>query len=46
MRASSLPRLLLAAAILALADPALAERLARWRDAQSEAVAERPRDEG
>jgi 5-(carboxyamino)imidazole ribonucleotide mutase len=31
---------LLAAQILALSDPALAERLARYRQAQSEAVAE------
>jgi 5-(carboxyamino)imidazole ribonucleotide mutase len=35
---------LLAAAILATADPALAERLATWRKAQTEAVAERPAD--
>ncbi len=33
---------LLAAAILATNDPALAERLARWRQAQTEAVAESP----
>ena len=33
---------LLAAQILALADPALAERLAAWRAAQTEAVAEDP----
>ncbi|MCA1952287.1 MAG: 5-(carboxyamino)imidazole ribonucleotide mutase [Hyphomicrobiales bacterium] len=36
---------LLAAAILALGDPALAERLDAWRRRQSEAVAEFPRDE-
>ncbi len=35
---------LLAAAILATADEALAERLADWRRAQTEAVAERPTD--
>jgi 5-(carboxyamino)imidazole ribonucleotide mutase len=35
---------LLAAAILATSDPALAERLARWRERQTEAVAERPAD--
>ena len=33
---------LLAAAILALNDPALAERLANWRSAQTDAVAESP----
>ena len=33
---------LLAAAILATGDEALAERLADWRRAQTEAVAERP----
>ncbi|MFL5217908.1 MAG: 5-(carboxyamino)imidazole ribonucleotide mutase [Microvirga sp.] len=36
---------LLAAAVLALADPALADRLDAWRARQSEAVAERPADE-
>jgi len=35
---------LLAAAILATADVALADRLAAWRKAQTEAVAERPAD--
>jgi 5-(carboxyamino)imidazole ribonucleotide mutase len=35
---------LLAAAILALSDDALAERLAAWRGAQADAVAERPAD--
>jgi 5-(carboxyamino)imidazole ribonucleotide mutase len=35
---------LLAASILALADPALAERLAAWRKTQSEGVAEVPLD--
>ena len=33
---------LLAAAILALADPAIEARLSAWRAAQTEAVAERP----
>jgi len=33
---------LLAAAVLALADPALDERLTAWRAARTEAVAERP----
>jgi 5-(carboxyamino)imidazole ribonucleotide mutase len=36
---------LLAASILALQDPALADRLIQWRSAQTEAVAERPKDE-
>ena len=35
---------LLAAAVLALSDPALSDRLAAWRKAQTEAVAERPED--
>jgi 5-(carboxyamino)imidazole ribonucleotide mutase len=35
---------LLAAAILATADESLADRLADWRRAQTEAVAERPAD--
>ena len=35
---------LLAASILALSDPALSERLLAWRQAQTEAVAERPQD--
>jgi 5-(carboxyamino)imidazole ribonucleotide mutase len=35
---------LLAAAILATCDEALAERLAAWRRAQAEAVAEHPAD--
>jgi 5-(carboxyamino)imidazole ribonucleotide mutase len=37
---------LLAAAILATADEALAARLAEWRRAQAEAVAEHPADAG
>jgi 5-(carboxyamino)imidazole ribonucleotide mutase len=36
---------LLAAAILALGDPDLAERLSAWRKAQTAAVAERPTDD-
>ncbi|MDE2579702.1 MAG: 5-(carboxyamino)imidazole ribonucleotide mutase [Hyphomicrobiales bacterium] len=36
---------LLAAAVLALHDPALAERLDAWRARQTEAVAEHPADE-
>ena len=35
---------LLAAAILATADPVLADGLAAWRKAQTDAVAERPAD--
>ena len=35
---------LLAASVLALADPALADRLEQWRQRQSAAVAERPKD--
>jgi 5-(carboxyamino)imidazole ribonucleotide mutase len=35
---------LLAAAILALSDEALAARLEKWRKAQSDAVAKRPKD--
>jgi len=37
---------LLAAAILALADPSIAARLCAWRAAQTEAVAKRPPSEG
>ncbi len=44
-RAGAVNAALLAAAVLALSDPALADRLAAWRKAQSEAVAERPSDE-
>jgi 5-(carboxyamino)imidazole ribonucleotide mutase len=43
-RAGAVNAALLAAAILALDDPDLARRLARWRAAQSEAVAEAPDD--
>jgi 5-(carboxyamino)imidazole ribonucleotide mutase len=41
-RAGAVNAALLAAAILALADPALALRLATWRAAQTAAVADRP----
>ena len=37
---------LLAAAVLALNDPALADRLDAFRQAQTDSVAEHPRDEG
>ena len=36
---------LLAAAVLALSDPALAQRLEAWRRSQTDGVAERPSDE-
>lgn len=45
-RAGAVNAALLAAAVLALSDPALARRLEAWRAMQSEAVAERPSDEG
>lgn len=41
-RAGAVNAALLAAAVLALTDPALAERLDSWRAAQTAAVAERP----
>jgi 5-(carboxyamino)imidazole ribonucleotide mutase len=41
-RAGAINAALLAAAILALSDPALAARLSAWRDAQTAAVAEAP----
>ncbi|WP_029059433.1 5-(carboxyamino)imidazole ribonucleotide mutase [Stappia stellulata] len=44
-RAGAVNAALLSAAVLALADPALAERLDAWRARQSEAVAERPVDD-
>ncbi|MBM21671.1 MAG: 5-(carboxyamino)imidazole ribonucleotide mutase [Stappia sp.] len=44
-RAGAVNAALLSAAVLALFDPALAERLEAWRTRQSEAVAERPVDE-
>ena len=44
-KAGAINAALLAAAVLALADPGLAGRLDAWRARQSEAVAERPADE-
>ncbi len=44
-RAGAINAALLAAAVLALSDPALAERLDAWRERQSRSVAERPTDE-
>ena len=44
-RAGAVNAALLAAAVLALSDPALAARLAEWRQRQTGAVAERPHDE-
>src|SRR3954468_15266337 len=45
-RAGAVNAALLAAAVLALHDPALAERLEAWRQRQTETVAERPQSEG
>jgi 5-(carboxyamino)imidazole ribonucleotide mutase len=44
-RAGAVNAALLAAAVLALTDEALAQRLDAWRARQSEAVAERPRED-
>ncbi len=44
-RAGAVNAALLATAVLALHDPALAGRLDAWRQRQSESVAERPSDE-
>ena len=44
-RAGAVNAALLAAAVLALHDPALSARLDAWRQRQSESVAERPSDE-
>jgi len=44
-KAGAVNAALLAAAVLALGDPALAGRLDAWRAAQTEKVAERPTDE-
>ncbi len=44
-RAGAVNAALLAAAVLALADERLAERLAAWRARQTDSVEERPRDE-
>jgi 5-(carboxyamino)imidazole ribonucleotide mutase len=41
-KAGAINAALLAASVLALADPPLADRLAAWRRQQTEAVAERP----
>jgi 5-(carboxyamino)imidazole ribonucleotide mutase len=43
-KAGAINAALLAASVLALADPPLAKRLAAWRKQQSDAVAERPED--
>lgn len=45
-RAGAVNAALLSAAVLALHDPALAERLDAWRRRQSDSVSERPSDEG
>lgn len=45
-KAGAVNAALLAAAVLALHDPSLAERLDAWRKRQSDSVAERPSDEG
>jgi 5-(carboxyamino)imidazole ribonucleotide mutase len=45
-RAGAVNAALLAAAVLALSDEGLAERLEAWRKRQSESVAERPSDAG
>ena len=44
-RAGAINAALLAAAVLALGDPALAARLETWRREQTDAVAERPNNE-
>ena len=44
-KAGAINAALLAAQVLALADPALAERLRAWRASQTAAVAERPVDQ-
>jgi 5-(carboxyamino)imidazole ribonucleotide mutase len=44
-KAGAINAALLAAAVLALADPALAERLEQWRQRQTQAVAETPSDD-
>lgn len=44
-KAGAVNAALMAAAVLALSDDALARRLDAWRDKQTKAVAERPRDE-
>ena len=44
-KAGAVNAALLAASVLSLSDPALAGRLEAWRAAQTNAVAERPKDE-
>ena len=44
-KAGAVNAALMAAAVLALSDDALAARLDAWRDRQTKAVAERPKDE-
>src|SRR5262245_52460377 len=44
-RAGAINAALLAAAVLALSDPGLGERLEAWRKRQTDAVADRPKDE-
>lgn len=44
-KAGAINAALLAASVLSLSDDALAERLADWRQAQTDAVAEFPRDD-
>ena len=44
-KAGAINSALLAAAVLALSDPALGTRLAAWRARQTETVAERPHDD-
>lgn len=44
-KAGAINAALMAAAVLALNDDALADRLDAWRDRQTKAVAERPKDE-
>lgn len=41
-KAGAINAALLAASVLALSDPALADRLSAWRQAQTNAIAERP----
>lgn len=43
-KAGAINAALLAASVLALSDPAVSSRLAAWRKAQTDAVAERPED--
>jgi 5-(carboxyamino)imidazole ribonucleotide mutase len=45
-RAGAVNAALLAVAVLALSDPALAARLDAWRQAQTAAIAEQPADKG